>query len=60
MKKSQSNKMLESSSFFVGYEKGKEKVKKEILNFVDKESEFLPDIHSDALLDRLVKLVKNL
>lgn len=31
-----------------------------IKNFIDKESEFLPDIYSDMLLDRLAKLLREL
>lgn len=31
-----------------------------IKKFIDKESKFLPDIHSDILLDRLAKLIKEI
>lgn len=46
--------------FFQGYEQGKKDIVKKILKFVDEESEFIPDIHSDTLLDRLVKFVKDI
>lgn len=49
-----------SKGFTFGYEEGKKDTIEKILKFVDKESEFLPDIHSDALLDRLVKFIKKL
>jgi len=42
------------------YEKGKKDVINKVLEFVEEECEFLPDIHSDNLLDRLVKFIKNL
>lgn len=36
----------------------KEKILKKITLFIDNESKFLPDIHSDCLLDRLSKILK--
>lgn len=46
--------------YWCGFENGKKQVISKILKFVDKESEFLPDIHSDALLDRLVSFIKEM
>ena len=48
------------SSFEKGFNKGKEVVVKQIEKFIEDESKFIPDIHSDALLDRLVKFIKKL
>ena len=56
--------MKNSKSYKIGYEdgekKGKEIVIKQVLKFVDEECKFIADIHSDSLLDRLVKIIKNL
>ena len=57
MKRKKKNK---DNSFWQGFVKGKKFITSKVLKFVDKESEFLPDIHSDALLDRLVKFIKKI
>ena len=44
----------------IGFSKGKKNIIDKILKFVEEESRFIPDIHSDALLDRLVKFVKKI
>lgn len=49
-----------SKGFLMGCEQGKKETIEKILKFVDKECEFIPDKHSDSLLDRLVKFVKNI
>ena len=46
--------------FMIGFSKGKKNIIDKILKFVEEESRFIPDIHSDALLDRLVKFVKKI
>lgn len=53
-------KIMQSKSYIMGYNKGKKEVLDAVKNFIDKESKFLPDIHSDALLDRLVDLLKKI
>ena len=56
--------MKNSKSYKMGYEdgkkNGKELVIKQVLKFVDEECRFIVDIHSDSLLDRLVKIIKKL
>ena len=51
---------INNEYFWIGYFKGKKEIIKKVLKFVEQEEEFLPDIHIDALLDRLVKFIKNL
>lgn len=53
-------KKLDEKSFWQGFNKGKQVVLQKILKFVDNECEFIPNVHSDALLDRLVDFVKKL
>lgn len=48
----------QSKSYAIGYEQGKNDVIKQVLKFVDDESKFIPNVHSDTLLDRLVKMIK--
>lgn len=57
MKRKQKNK---DDLFWQGFVKGKKFIISKVLKFIDEESEFLPDIHSDALLDRLVKFIKKI
>lgn len=52
--------IMNSKGYAMGCDKGKQDTIEKILKFVDEESKFLPDIHSDALLDRLVKFIKKL
>jgi hypothetical protein len=58
MKKKQSR--FDINAFMKGYDKGKKEIVEKLLKFVDNESEFLPDVHIDALLDRLVKFIKKI
>ena len=46
--------------FWTGFEKGKKHILDKIYKFVEQESEFMADTHSDMLLDRLVKFIKKL
>lgn len=50
----------QSKSYAIGYEQGKKDIIQKILKFVDNECEFIPNVHSDSLLDRLVDFIKNI
>ena len=51
-------KRFDLNAFWCGYRKGKQEMINKIKDFIDKECEFIPDITSDKLLDRLVELIK--
>ena len=53
-------KEIEEKAFWQGYTKGKQDTIKKIKEFVNEECEFIPDITSDKLLDRLVELIKKI
>ena len=52
--------IIQSKSYAIGYEQGKKQALEQILKFVEEESKFIPNVHSDTLLDRLVKEVKKI
>lgn len=58
MKKKESR--FDINAFMKGYEKGKKETVEKVLKFVEDESEFMLDVHTDSLLDRLVKIIKKL
>lgn len=60
MKRKQKNQKNKDNSFWQGFVKGKKFITSKVLKFIDEESEFLPDIHIDYLLDRLVKFIKKI
>ena len=49
-----------SKGFALGYEEGKKFAVEKIIEFINEECEFIPDITSDMLLDRLVKVIKKI
>lgn len=51
---------INKESYWCGYFKAKEDTIKKILKFVDEESEFIPDVLTDKLLDRLVSFIKKI
>ena len=55
-----SKRIKESKSYAIGYEEGKKETIDKLIKFVDNESKFMPDIHTDKLLDRLVNFIKKL
>lgn len=44
----------------LGFDSGAKYVVGKILQFIEKESEFTVDVHSDSLLDRLVNFIKKI
>lgn len=48
------------NAFMKGYGKGKKEIVEKVLKFVEDESEFMLDVHTDSLLDRLVKFIKKI
>lgn len=51
---------MNKEDFFKAYTKGKEDTINKIKKFIEQESKFMPDVHVDQLLDRLVKFIKEL
>ena len=60
MKRKEKKKKIDNNSFWYGYCRCKKDIKKKIIKFIEEESEFVPDIYSDTLLDRLAKEIKKL
>lgn len=52
--------VIDSKSFWIGYSKGKKNAIEKIRKFIEEESEFLPDVHTDGLLDRLANVLKKI
>ena len=54
------DKKICEDSYWLGYYRCKKDIVNKLLRFVDKESKFIPDIHSDKLLDRFVEFIKKI
>lgn len=53
-------KKVDEDSYWLGYFKCKKDIELKIEKFIEDESKFLPDIHSDKLLDRLANFIKKI